>query len=200
MFNVKCFLLLMVIVALPMASVWADDSVPLVAINANQIDTCLPVPNTLKPIRIAKVLHKGNEAVGSVRVGDATESIYSQTDLKDIVRVSLERTLARCGYKVVRDTQAIALTLTIDEFFSGTRNKFLVGKGETKASFDVELVTADGNSRYTFRFANSADLKGFAGGKVKRLAKSLNGILLDVMQQVAASPAFLNGMQDFSQL
>ncbi len=196
----KYLFLLLSLITFPITPVWAEDSVPLVAISANQIDSCLSVPSTLKPIRIAKVLHKGNEAVGYVRVGDATESVYSQTDLKEIVRESLERTLKHCGYKIVRDTKAIALTLTIDDFFSGARNKFLVGKGETKAAFDVELVTADGNSHYTFRFANNTDLKGFTGGKVKRLAKSLNGILLDVMQQVAASQAFLDGVQDFSQL
>jgi uncharacterized lipoprotein YajG len=199
--KLRFILLLLAVSFLFVAHARADDTVMIVPVDASAVNTCLPVPANFKSIDLVQVDHRGpDESVGFTRQGETSEKIFAATDVKAVVRQSITSTLEKCGYKIGKAGDALRLTVSIDEFFGGARNKFLIGKGTTKIALDLELTTPDGNSHDTFRFTNENDLKGFSNKKLTRLSKSLNGILLDAMKQIASSPALLNGVKDFSQL
>ena len=178
----------------------ADAFVTLNQVDLMMVTSCPAIKGDLKSIRIVGVKDRAQEkSVGFTKQGGEVVKVYA-SDLEKTIRNSVSAVLKKCGYKVGSDSDALKLTIYIDEFFGGTRNKFLVGKSTTKVALELVLETADANSQYKFRFLQEIDSKGGASKKLKRLEKSLNEALADVLNQVAASDALFNGVKELSSL
>lgn len=179
----------------------ADDTVTITAPDAMLIDSCIPVPATLKPLALLSVEHKAlDQAVGITRQGDNVERVFAAGDLNKIIGDAVVMVLKRCGYQIAaaHDAASLKLSVHIDDFSGKAENRLVVGKGGTTVSLSLVLHTPDEATRQTVRLEAQRALKGFSTKKLKRLEKSLNDTLTDVLDQIASSKDFLAAAQELS--
>lgn len=187
----KIFFLVSLSVA-PLAAftAWAgENDLALSPVTAEQIERCVPVEASWKPVSIVSTAHKGaDESVGVIKKKGGMEKVFVVNGVKKVIADSVRNTLQKCGYKISEAADALRLSIVIQDFFTKSENENLVvGKASTTMSLKLHVKVPGRLQDYEIQYGIEKSAKSVPFGKAKRFEKMLNAALTDVMNQIAMS-------------
>lgn len=169
-------------------------------VQTGQIERCIPASRDFVFLDMGKVTFKHPE-VPVAMIQKKGEQITPRvaTNLQAVFEDSFKSTLTKCGYAWQgSDEHPILVNITIDDYYAHVQNRVVVGEDKAILSLVVELTRGGDFASQTVDITIEKSLKGLPFGKTKRLEKTLNAILADVMNELAMSTRFFDAVKELT--
>lgn len=185
---------------LAQASVTPSPTIFIQAVQLGQIERCIPASKDFVSLKFGTVSFKHPDTpVAMIQKKDEQITPKVATDLKNVFTDSLKNTLQKCGYAFSgSESEPIVVNVIVDDYYAHVKNRIVVGEDKAILSLVLELKRGGDFASQTIDITIEKSLKGLPFGKAKRLEKTLNAILADVMNEVAMSTRFFDAVKELS--
>lgn len=187
---------------LAQASVSPTPTIFIQRVQLGQIERCIPASRDFVPLKFGTVSFKHPDTpVAMIQKKDEQITPKVATDLKNVFTDSLKNTLQKCGYAFsTSESEPIVVNVIVDDYYAHVKNRIVVGEDKAILSLVLELKRGGDFASQTIDITIEKSLKGLPFGKAKRLEKTLNAILADVMNEVAMSTRFFDAVKELSKM
>ncbi len=173
-------------------SAHAINSVNLEAVKPEQIDRCQMVKAETLPLMVGEITWDSpDRSIGVTTTKDGSHPVTLNTELEKTITESFNSLFAKCQFKAgTKGQPAIVLDIQVQDFFVKAQNDIVVGKTEGTSRIIISFNNSKNDTYATDNYSVEREYKTGPTKKLKRLEKVINQILVDTLNEVAASRSF----------
>jgi len=190
-------LVLVLIFSLFSIAAKAGDSIMLQAVKPEQIDRCQIVKDNFLPVSVGEITWDSpDRSVGVTSTKEGSEPVILSEKLETILADSFKNFLGKCQFKTqAKGQNAIVLDITIQDFFVKAKNDVVVGKTDGSLRLSISYNNANDGTYTVSTFSVEREYKTGPSKKLKRLEKIVSQLLVDGINEVAASRSFYDTIE-----